>query len=118
MSSRRRHRPLLSDIAPTFAEELVRSLQSEGEAGLAAQVPELHVLSFCGCGEPECASFTTRATEDRAVSPQVETIALDSLDGMVNVDTVGGQIVYVEVLYRADLRSALEAGFPRARASD
>lgn len=104
--------PLLSALAPTFSADLAQALEADGEAGLAAQVSTLRVLSICGCNEMECASFTVREMP-RGV-PQVETVPLDGLDGLVNVDVASGRIVHVEVLYRRDLRDALRAGLRSA----
>jgi hypothetical protein len=107
------YRPTLTDVAPAFAADLERELRAQGDAELAEQIPGLRVLSFCGCGDTECASFTTREPSNRSPDRQVETMTVDALDGMVNIDSLDGRIMYVEVLYRPDLRAALEAGFRR-----
>jgi hypothetical protein len=113
MRQRRQHRPLLADIAPEFAADLERELRAQDDHELAAQAPYLRVLSFCGCGDYQCASFTTREPSKRNPERQAETVPIEEVDGMVNVDIIDGVICYVEVLYRADLRSLLEAGFAR-----
>lgn len=115
MSTARRHRPLLRDLAPVFADELTGALQAEGEAALASQVADLRVLSFCGCGDPDCASFTTRGVTERDPAQQADTIPLDQLPGMVHVDVQDGRIVYVEVMYRPELKTLLRSGFSNGR---
>jgi hypothetical protein len=41
-----------------------------------------------------------------------KTVALDALEGVVNVDVENGKIVTVEALYREDIRSAILTLFP------
>lgn len=70
---------------------------------------------MCGCADLDCATFTARAPADLSPKRQVETVPVNSLAGMVNVDVLDGEIVGVEVLYRPEVRVALEVGFARDR---
>jgi hypothetical protein len=57
----RRHGPRLSELLPSFADELERLLRQEGREGLASQVAGLEVIDRCRCGDEFCATFTTAA---------------------------------------------------------
>ncbi len=96
--------PRLIDVAPELATELQHLLLRRDEAALAGQVAGLILVDLCGCGDSFCASFYTTP---RSVAPscwQRRTIPLQSDSGILTVDVIDLTIVYVEVLYRDDLR--------------
>jgi hypothetical protein len=105
--------PLMERL-PAFAVELEELLRDAGEMELASQVPQLWIVNRCRCGDDFCATFHVRYRFDQpAKRVQVnKTVALDALEGVVNVDVENGKIVTVEALYREDIRSAILTLFP------
>ncbi len=103
--------PRLQDIAPELVEELQRLLTDEGRPELADQSAELVVVDRRRCGDDFCASFYT-APPCGPLGPDHYTIALSPKEGMLNVDVVGARIVYVEALYRDNLRNEIHTAVP------
>jgi hypothetical protein len=97
-------KPLLRERAPGFAAELERLLREAGRPELAAEVPGLRVTAPCECSVEGCASFSTALPMKRWFRRGKLVPA-----GDVVVNTIDGEIVYVEVLDRPDLREALRA---------
>lgn len=91
--------PLVSDVLPRLAQALDRELRDEGEVGLAEQVPSLRILVPCSCNDEFCQSFYTEPHEPgTAYGPDHRTVPLAPDSVMVNLDVVGGRIVYVEII--------------------
>jgi hypothetical protein len=85
-----------------LAAQLVEALQAEGRNELARQVGELEVHELCGCGDSFCQSFYTAPRPEGAYGPGHRCLPLDApWSGMLVLDLVAGQIVYVEVLDRS-----------------
>lgn len=103
----------ISDVLPDFARELEAGLRDAGEEALADSVDRLRIASPCGCGESLCESFhvapVPRSDDDTGRSILVE------IEGVVVVDTYAEKIVFVEVLYRGDLRATIREYFEAAR---
>jgi hypothetical protein len=95
--------PLLATRAPALAEELERLLRGEGRPDLAEQVPALRITAVCGCEVEGCASFHTGRPMRRWFRRGTQVAAGDLV-----VDTIDGEIVYVEVLGRPEVRAALQ----------
>jgi hypothetical protein len=93
---------VLSDVAPRFAAELEEGLREVGREDLAAQVAALRVGEVCRCEVVGCASFYT-ATPMKRWFRRGKQVPV----GDLVVDTIDGEIVYVEVLERPDLRALL-----------
>ncbi len=89
-------------VAPEFAVELEDGLRAVGRAELADQVRELEIRELCRCQVDGCASFYTALPVKRWFRRGNQVPV-----GALVVDTIDGQIVYVEVLGRPDLRRAL-----------
>lgn len=101
----------LGDAMPEFAQELFCLLQNLGRADLAVQAPTLLLLRGCDCKDPFCSSFhTAPPTEERQ---EIESIHLASEAGLVIVDVCNGRIVYVESLYRPDVKAKISQIFPK-----
>jgi hypothetical protein len=96
--------PLLSACAPAFAGELEELLRRAGRPELADQVPGLRIAALCRCEVEGCASFSTALPIKRWFRRGKLVEA-----GEVVVNTIDGEIVFVEVLRRPDVRSALRA---------
>ncbi|MDX6739799.1 hypothetical protein [Actinocorallia sp. A-T 12471] len=97
--------PLIRDVLPELAAELVELLEAEGEHTLAALVPELRLVGRCDCGDDFCQSLRTAPhPTGLPYGPGHRCVSLDPAEGMLVLDVVNGRIVYVEVLYRDRLR--------------
>jgi hypothetical protein len=94
--------PLLRERAPAFAVELEAVLRTEGRPELADQVPGLRITALCQCELEGCASFST-------VLPMKRWFRRGALvpAGDVVVNTIDGEIAFVEALDRPDVRTAL-----------
>jgi hypothetical protein len=95
-------RPLLRERAPAFSAELEEALRSEGRPELADQVATLRITALCACEVEGCASFSTALPMKRWFRRGALVPAGDLV-----VNTIDGEIVFVEVLDRPDVRAAL-----------
>ena len=95
-------RPLLRERAPAFAVELEGVLRAEGRPELADQIPGLRITALCPCEVEGCASFST-------VLPMKRWFRRGALvpAGDLVVNTIDGEIAFVEALDRPDVRAAL-----------
>lgn len=94
---------LVREAFPRLAAELAVLLRQEGEEVLAASMDGLRVHSVCGCGDDFCKSFRTAAPPDGAYGDGHRNIMLEPVEGMLILDVVDDEIVFVEVLYRERL---------------
>ena len=92
----------LSAVVPGFAAELEDGLRAAGSPQLADQVAALEIRELCHCSVEGCASFHTRRPIKRWFRRGRQVPV-----GELVVDTIDGEIVYVEVLDRPDVRAAL-----------
>ena len=110
--------PLLAEAVPRLAAELEDGLRAAGNVELAAQVPELRVTVRCTCEVEGCSSFHTGQRPMVRWMRRGRQVEIRGIEGAVTVDVVGGEIVYVEVLFRDDVRAGLERAFtPRGSVS-
>ena len=86
-------RPLLRERAPAFSAELEEALRSEGRPELADQVATLRITALCACEVEGCASFSTALPMKRWFRRGALVPAGDLV-----VNTIDGEIVFVEVL--------------------
>ena len=93
---------LLATTAPAFAAELENGLREIKRPDLAEQVPGLQIREVCKCEVEGCASFYTAAPMRRWFRRGKQVPV-----GELVVDTIDGEIVYVEVLNRPDLKAIL-----------
>ena len=94
----------LIDRWPKLSSELRDALIAEDETGLASSVDSLEVVQPCGCGDDFCQSFYTADPPDDAYGPGHRNVLLDPpWTGMLILDVVDDEIVYVEVLDRPPL---------------
>jgi hypothetical protein len=94
--------PLLAATVPGFAAELEEGLRAIDRPDLADQVPGLRIREVCRCEVEGCASFYTAAPMKRWFRRGKQVPV-----GELVVDTIDGEIVYVEVLDRPDLKALL-----------
>ena len=93
---------LLVNTAPAFATELEEGLRKIDRPDLAEQVQSLGLREVCKCEVEGCASFYTAAPMRRWFRRGKQVPV-----GELVVDTIDGEIVYVEVLNRPDLKAIL-----------
>jgi hypothetical protein len=103
---------LLVDIFPELSVELANLLRVSGEYDLAEQIPRLHVLDRCRCGDDFCATFYTQPQPKGAYGPGLRAVVLEPTAGHLIIDVLDGAIVQIEVLYRDEIRQKLLAKFP------
>ena len=97
--------PLLVEALPRLAAEIEDGLRAAGTVELAAQVPELRVTLRCTCEVEGCSSFHTGHRPMVRWMRRGRQVEIPGVEGAVTVDVVGGEIVYVEVLFRDDVRT-------------
>jgi hypothetical protein len=113
MNQQTEKRPLLFDMLPAFAAKLRQLLVENGEPELAAQVPGLMIFDRCRCKDDICCgTFYTQPKPNGAYGPGHRNVALTPEEGMLILDVVGGVIMCVEVLDRADVRQKLLSVVP------
>ena len=95
-------RSLLRERAPAFAEELEEVLRAARRPELADQVPGLRITALCQCEVEGCASFSTVLPMKRWFRRGAHVPAGDLV-----VNTIDGEIAFVEALDRPDVRAAL-----------
>ncbi len=101
--------PPLRDTLPGFAREVEQRLREVGRPDLAGQVTRLRIADRCRCGDDFCASLYTEAKPAGGWRQLHETVPLRGGPyGLINVDAMMGRIVAIEVLFRPEVRRALE----------
>lgn len=93
---------LVADAVPGLAAELEEGLRRLERPDLADQVGSLRITAVCRCEVEGCGSFYT----GRPIKRWFRRGSQVAVDELV-VDTIDGEIVYVEVLGRPDVRAAL-----------
>ncbi|HTR24603.1 MAG TPA: hypothetical protein VMI10_11515 [Terriglobales bacterium] len=102
----------LVETLPALAEELATLLVAAGQFDLARQVPELMIVDRCGCEDDFCASFYTQPKPNGAYAAAHDCLDLRADRGAIILDVVQGQVMFVEVLSREDIRRKLRAAIP------
>ena len=101
--------PLVADILPELANQLEALLRERGEPFLAEQIAGLEIRSVCRCGNEHCGSFYTTDRPMKRWFRRGRQVALSKgLPGSVVLDVVGGEIVYIEVLFWDEVRDAVD----------
>ncbi len=95
--------PLLAGILPDLSAELDRLLREQHRPDLVEQLPSLRVTALCACEIEGCASFYTARPMKRWFRRGKQVPAGDLV-----VDTIDGEIAFVEVLGRPEARAVLE----------
>src|SRR5271157_4380570 len=97
---------------PALASELETLLFKAEEPELATQVSGLEIVDRCRCGDDFCASFYTQPKPVGSYGPGHRNVALAPEKGRLILDVVAGRIMFVEVLYRDEIREVLSAAVP------
>jgi hypothetical protein len=92
---------------PEFSRELRGLLIAAGKPVLAAQVDRLEIVAKCSCNDDFCGSFYTARKPFERYGQERRTLEVQPPQGMILLDVVGDTIVFIEVLYRDDVRSKL-----------
>jgi hypothetical protein len=95
-------KPLVRERLPALAAELERLLREQGRADLAEQVASLRIVAVCPCEVEACGSFYTAWPMKRWFRRGSQV----PVDDLV-VDTIDGEIAFVEVLGRPEVRAVL-----------
>jgi hypothetical protein len=97
---------LLVESLPELSRELTELLIAAGKPALAAQVDRLEIVAKCSCNDDFCASFYTARKSERLAKDRW-TLEVQPAEGMILLDLLGDTIVFIEVLYRDDVRAKL-----------
>jgi hypothetical protein len=92
----------LAAVVPELAAELEDGLRAAGRPDLAEQIGGLEIRELCHCEVEGCASFYVGRPMQRWFRRGKQVPVGDLV-----VDTIDGEIVYVEVLSRPDVRRAM-----------
>jgi hypothetical protein len=92
----------VAERLPALAAELEAGLRDLGRPDLAEQLPSLKIVAVCPCEVEGCGSFYTGRPMKRWFRRGKQTPVGDLV-----VDTIDGEIVFVEVLGRPEVRAAL-----------
>jgi hypothetical protein len=98
---------LLVESSPEFSRELRDLLIAAGEPALAAQVDRLEIVAKCGCNDDFCASFYTARKPFERYGEWRRSVEVQPTEGMILLDVLGDTIIFIEVLYRDDVRAKL-----------
>lgn len=97
----------LGRVLPELTTEIVRLLRAEGELTLARKFAFQPFHGWCPCGDDFCQSFYTQPPPEGPYGPGHRTVCLEPDTGMINIDVVGDDIRYVEILYRPEVHGQL-----------
>jgi hypothetical protein len=98
---------LLVECLPEFSRELTELLIAAGKPALAAQVDRLEIVARCSCNDDFCASFYTARRPFERYGESRQSLEVQPAQGMILLDVMGGTIIFIEVLYRDDVRAKL-----------
>jgi hypothetical protein len=97
--------PLLRDVFPDLVAELRGLLEDRGEPDLARSTDDLRLVERCACKDRSCQSIqTVYRPQGGSYGPGHRNLVLRPEKGMLILDVVDGQIMYVEILDRPRMR--------------
>ncbi|WP_046226959.1 hypothetical protein [Paenibacillus dauci] len=110
---KRTHNLKLAFLFPEIAYDIIQKLKYEERMDLLDQVPELNIISLCGCEDPSCGSFYT-------VEPSITENESLSHEGYVTksglMEVFDGQIGFFEIMPSErgrEVRSKINEAFRR-----
>jgi len=95
-----------------FAKEIEELLSKCNEPKLASQVASLTIVDRCRCREDFCAAFYVEPKPLEAYGLGHRNVELKPENGMIILDVVDDRIMQVEVLYRDEVRQAIQVAIP------
>lgn len=98
-SGAREEAPLLREKYPDLSRELISLLEAEGETDLAICARDLRIVALCSCKDDFCQSFYTAPPPDGTYGPGHRNLPLNRRQGMLILDVVNNQIMFVELLH-------------------
>ena len=90
--------PLLREVYPKLAAELVNLLNAAGESDLGICAWDLRIVAPCGCTDDFCQSFYTAPRPEGAYGSGHRNLMLSPAKGMIILDVVYGRIMFVELI--------------------
>ena len=96
-------RPLVRHVFPAFSAELVAALEAAEERELGIGAGNICVVASCHCDSKNCQSFYTAPPPHGPYGPGHRNVMPTFDTGMVVLDVVHGQIMFVEILDRPPL---------------
>ncbi|MCD0447191.1 hypothetical protein LO763_26600 [Glycomyces sp. A-F 0318] len=97
--------PLLREVFPDLVTELRDLLELQGETALASATEDLRLVERCTCKDRSCQSIrTVYRPKSGSYGPGHRNVVLRPAKGMLILDVVDGQIMYVEILDRPRMR--------------
>lgn len=97
----------LASALPELAEELAHGLAAAGHAELAKALYSIQIAERCRCDQPGCVTFYAVQKAD-APPPSKCNRIIGPAKGVLCVQYVGQQIVWIEALGRPDDREKLD----------
>ncbi|MEU0938755.1 hypothetical protein [Embleya sp. NPDC005971] len=101
----------LAEALPELHSELLRLLHVAAEHSLADDLHGVEFHDWCDCGDDFCQGFRTVPDREIFYGPGHRMVCLLGEDdhAMINLDVVHGSVVYIEILYRPQLKAQLRA---------
>ena len=96
--------PLMREVFPALTAELVSLLNADGHTDLGICAWDLRIIAACSCDDDFCQSFYTAPRPNGPYGPGHRNLILDPASGMIVLDVVHGQIMFVEILNHPPLR--------------
>jgi len=88
-------------------------LIKQNETDFANQVNNLEIVDRCSCNDDFCATFYTVPKPKESWGENHYNIELEPEIGTIVLDIKNEEIVSVEILYRDEIRTKLNAIFPK-----
>jgi hypothetical protein len=98
---------LLKELFSELVEEIRTLLQAGDRTDLISSLESAIIVDKCRCGDDFCSSIYTAARPTGSWGADHETVPLEPQKGLINLDTVAGRIVYIEVIDRPNFRNVL-----------
>lgn len=98
-------------VMPDVADELNAGFKEIGRYDLAAKVAGLELVDRCRCENEFCATFYTQPKASLAKPKEVEELIIP-MQGLMCIQLDRGQVVWVELLYRPEVREKLKILLP------
>lgn len=97
---------------PELAQEITDCLLRRGETELAGQIEHISIVDKCRCGDSFCGSLRTSPKPKGAYGPGHRNVVLEPSRGMFILDVVDERIVYIEILYRDEIKQRVDLLLP------
>ena len=99
---------LFAEVLPKLSDALERILREENQPNIAAQIKRISIYEKDITGNNEWWGVYTQPRPHGSYGPNHETIPLLFDGEMVNIDVVTGNIAYIEIAGRKDLKETIQ----------